>query len=58
MSEPSIVEVKAYGDNLFSDDVIDGNYKKTAAELTWEQKKSKIFEKNDDCIWCEKSNII
>lgn len=28
MSEPSIVEVKAYGDNLFSDDVIDGNYKK------------------------------
>ena len=43
MSEPSIVEVKAYGDNLFSDDVIDGNYKKTAAELTWEQIRNQRF---------------
>ena len=41
--EPSIVEVKAYGDNLFSDDVIDGNYKKTAAELTWEQIRNQRF---------------
>ena len=43
MSEPSIVEVKAYGDNLFCDDVIDGNYKKTAAELNWEQIKNQRF---------------
>lgn len=34
MAQPTETEVSAYGDNLFSDDVLEGNLKKTAAELT------------------------
>ncbi len=34
MSEPTMVEVRAYGDNRFSDDVIEDGYQKVAAELS------------------------
>jgi len=34
MSRPTETEVLAYGDSLFSDDVLEGNRKKAAAELT------------------------
>lgn len=34
MAQPTETEVQAYGDNLFSDDVLEGNLKKAAAELT------------------------
>lgn len=34
MTRPTETEVLAYGDSLFSDDVLDGNRKRAAAELT------------------------
>lgn len=34
MAQPTETEISAYGDNLFSDDVLEGNQKKAAAELT------------------------
>lgn len=43
MARPSTFELVAYGDMRFSDDVIDGNYQKTAAELTYEQIRDQWF---------------
>ncbi len=43
MSEPSLLEVKAYGDNRFSDDVMEGTLKKVAAELSEEQIRNQRF---------------
>lgn len=40
MASPTPLEVKAYGYNRFSDDVIDGNFKEVAANLSWEQIKN------------------
>lgn len=37
MSKPTELAVKAYGDNLFSDDVLENDLKKVAAELTGEE---------------------
>lgn len=34
MASPSMEEVEAYGDNLFSDDVLEGHLQKVAAELS------------------------
>lgn len=43
MSSPTEAEVEAYGDNLFSDDVLEGSLKKVAAELTEEQIRNQFF---------------
>lgn len=43
MAEPSMLEVEAYGDNLFSDDIVDENRKKVAAELTEEEIRNQRF---------------
>lgn len=43
MAEPTKLEVAAYGDNLFTDDVLDGNWKRVAAELTQEQIRDQRF---------------
>ena len=46
MSRPTDVEVNAYGDSRFSDDVIDGCFKKVAADLPYEQIRDQwIFRK-------------
>lgn len=37
MAKPTELAVKAYGDNLFSDDVLESDLKKVAAELTEEE---------------------
>lgn len=39
MAKPTELEVAAYGNNLFSDDVVDRNWKQVAAELTEKQIK-------------------
>ncbi|MCM1193873.1 MAG: hypothetical protein NC123_18725 [Butyrivibrio sp.] len=43
MAHPTETEVLAYGDNLFSDDVLDGNRKKAAAELTEQEIRNQRF---------------
>ena len=43
MSKPSMCEVEAYGDNPFSDDVTDENYKRVAEELSAEQMRHQHF---------------
>lgn len=46
MANPTELEVEAYGNNLFSDDVTDGNWKQVAAGLTEEQiKTQRLFYK-------------
>ncbi len=43
MANPSEEEVTAYGDNLFSDDVNDGCFKKVAADISVEDIKNQRF---------------
>lgn len=43
MARPSGTEVLAYGDSLFSDDVLEGNRKKAAAELTEKEIRDQRF---------------
>lgn len=43
MSEPSWLEVEVYGNDRFSDDVLEGTLKKVAAELTEEQIRNQRF---------------
>lgn len=43
MSEPTEVEVAAYGDNRFSADLLEGSQKKVAAELTFRHMKDQWF---------------
>ncbi len=43
MSEPTMVEVRAYGDNRFSDDVIEDGYQKVAAELSVQDIRNQHF---------------
>lgn len=43
MTSPANTEVLAYGDSLFSDDMLEGNRKKAAAELTEKEIKSQRF---------------
>lgn len=43
MGTPTELEIKAYGDDRFSDDVLDGCFKKVAAELSCEQIKDQWF---------------
>lgn len=44
MACPANTEVLAYGDSLFSDDMLDGNRKKAAAELNWQEiRNQRIF---------------
>ena len=46
MSSLTDIEIEAYGELLFSDDVIDGCFKKVAAELTYDQiKDQRIMRK-------------
>lgn len=43
MSKPTMLEYECYGQNLFSDDVLDGCYKEVAAKLTMEQIRNQRF---------------
>lgn len=43
MAHPAETEVLAYGDSLFSDDVLEGNQKKAAAELTEREIRDQRF---------------
>lgn len=43
MGEPMALEVETYGDLLFSDDVLEGNLKKVAADLTEEEIRQQHF---------------
>lgn len=43
MTHPTGTEVIAYGDSLFSDDVLEGNRKKAAAELTEQEIRNQRF---------------
>lgn len=43
MARPAGTEVQAYGDNLFSDDMLEGNLKKAAAELTEREIRNQWF---------------
>ena len=43
MANPTMLEYECYGKNLFSDDVLDGNYKEVATPLTWEQIRNQRF---------------
>ncbi len=43
MTYPAETEVRAYGDSLFSDDCLDGNRKKAAAELTGQEIRNQRF---------------
>lgn len=44
MACPADTEVLAYGNSLFSDDMLDGNRKKAAAELNWQEiRNQRIF---------------
>ena len=43
MAHPTETEVLAYGDSLFSDDVLDGNRRKAATELTEQEIKDQRF---------------
>lgn len=43
MSKPDEAEANSYGDNLFSDDVNDGCFKKVAAELSIEDIRNQRF---------------
>ena len=43
MAKPSEAEVKSYGDNLFSDDVNDGCFKKVADDLSLEDIRNQRF---------------
>ena len=43
MSNPTMLECSCYGNNLFTDDVLDGAYKEVATKLTWQQIKDQRF---------------
>lgn len=43
MGQPTALEVEAYGDLLFSDDVLEGNLKKVAADLTEDEIREQRF---------------
>lgn len=43
MAHPTETEISAYGDNLFSDDVLEGSQKKAAAELTDKEIRDQRF---------------
>lgn len=43
MGAPTVWEVECYGDLLFSDDVLEGNLKKVAAELSTEEIRTQRF---------------
>lgn len=58
MANPTELEVEAYGNNLFSDDVVDRNWKQVAAELSEEQiKDQRLLHKLWILAGCRRADI-